>query len=60
MMNTKEVLSKLETIKMNVNSIPVVGYDNCIKVVKAMAEILELQYEIGKEETDENQEGEET
>lgn len=41
-----EIMKKLETVKENVNAIPVVGYDSCIKIVKIIAELLEIQQSI--------------
>lgn len=52
-MSNKEIGNKLEEALINVNNIPVVGYDNCIKVAKTVALLLEVQREISeKEETE--------
>lgn len=47
-MNTEEMINKLEEALINVNNIPVVGYDNCIKIAKTVALVLEVQRELNE------------
>jgi hypothetical protein len=39
----KQLIEKLDMAKMDVNSIPIAGYNNCVKVVKSVTLIEEVQ-----------------